>query len=798
MDKELLDGFHLKGVAVEPTTGQVTGTHGARHIPSKAMEVLLLLARNSRRLVTRDELLHKVWGDGHGSAEALNHAISEIRHALDDHASSPEFIQTVPTRGYRLLVQPKSRSMPESADEETSQYPDQKLPFWRALIRHGVVQASAAYLVAGWLLIQVTDVTFEPLGLPAWTRQFTTFAVIGGFPIVVLLAWFLEFTDGSMQRDEGQSRGGLYKGLERNYLAIFVAYAIAAFGAGIYQVAVGFDVPQATTAENAALERVPVEENSLAVLRLASFGNDERMRLFSDGLSEDLIDALAKLPGLSVSGRGDSWSLPENATSTDVRRRLRVAYFVEGSIRMIGSATMRVVVQLVDSATGFHIDSRRYDFEIDSFDSLEFVNLEKEIANLIVANLRLSLDPGDADAAILPAGTTTVDAYLLYRRGVEELYKPRSDSAIRAGIAYFQDALRIDSDYPAAHAGLCAAYTNLFHISRDPADIAIAEDACARAFAVGPHLPMVLNAVGNLRLATGRYEQAKATFDSVLRVDDRNVTAIGGLASIAERDQEYDKAEQLIRRAIELQPGNWRLMSELAGLYFGTGRYAEAAREFQNILFIDPGNFQVIGNLGAASLMTGDFATARDALERSLAVEFDPLVASNLGIVHYYLGDFEKSVEIHRRVIEVSPKSSGSRVNLGDALHFLGDDEGATAAFTKAIELARQDLGVNPDDPETLSFLAWSLAMTGQIDEGLRYANRALEIDPADPYSYYYVGLIHLRNGEPDAAIYALESALDNGYRVEMLAAEPYVQPLKANPRFRDLLANYGAGGDKK
>jgi len=123
---------------------------------------------------------------------------------------------------------------------------------------------------------------------------------------------------------------------------------------------------------------------------------------------------------------------------------------------------------------------------------------------------------------------------------------------------------------------------------------------------------------------------------------------------------------------------------------------------------------------------------------------------------------------------------------------------GTVDEVVAALGLARADLGVNPDDPETLSFLAWSLTMTGAIDEGLRYANRALEINAADPYSYYYVGLIHLQNGEPDAAIRALESALDNGYKVKMLAAEPYVQPLKADPRFRDLLSNYGSGGEER
>lgn len=221
-------------------------------------------------------------------------------------------------------------------------------------------------------------------------------------------------------------------------------------------------------------------------------------------------------------------------------------------------------------------------------------------------------------------------------------------------------------------------------------------------------------------------------------------------------------------------------------------------REYRSILFIEPDNFQIVGNLGAASLMAGNFKIARDALERALESEFDPLVASNLGIVHYYLGDFAKAVEIHRQVVEASPKSSGSLVNLGDALHFFGDTEGATAAFNKTIELARSDLGVNRDNPETLSYLGWSLTMTGAIDEGLQYANRALEIDAGDPYSYYYVGLIFLQDGQTDAAIDALTSALENGYEVTMLTAEPYVQTLKTDPRFTNLLANYEPKGEQE
>jgi len=797
VNADLLHGFYLGDFLVVPLKGQVTGRTGSRHLPPKAVEVLLCLAREPGELVTREALIETVWGSGHGSSETLSHAVTEIRKALDDHAADPVFIQTLPRRGYRLAVEPKladehSSSIVIGAKDGAHQG---DIGLFENLKRRGVLETALAYMIVGWLLIQIADIVFAQLHFPDWAATFVTALVIAGFPVAIVLSWFLEFRDGRAVLHKLSAADARKRRFSRTYVSVISALGIAAIGVYAYDRSVG--LPRAEQAgilvPASGAELVPIAENSLAVLKLATIDDDERMRVFSYGLSEDLIDALARLPGLSVSSRGDSWSLPENANSEMVRRRLRVAYFVEGSIRKLSEDSLRIVVQLVDSATGFHVVSRGFDFQLEGF-----AQLQKEITSLVVANLRLALDFDAMDMTILPAEDTTIDAYLLYRRGLEELYKPRSDIATSAGIAYFSAALEVDSEYPAAYAGLCGAYTAQFRISRDPADIAAAETACARAYAVGPQLPLVLNAVGNLRLATGKNDQAKAMFEGALNFDERNVAAINGLAALAERDQAFDDAERLIRRTIELQPGNWRTMSKLAALYFGTGRYAEAVKVYRSILFIEPDNAQIVGNLGAASLMAGEFETARDALESALGIGFDPLVASNLGIVHYYLGDFARSVEIHRRVVEASPKSSGSLVNLGDALHFFGDTEGANAAFNKAIELARSDLGVNRDNPETLSYLGWSLTMTGAIDEGLQYANRALEIDAGDPYSYYYVGLILLQNGQADAAIDALESALENGYEVTMLAAEPYVQTLKSNPRFTDLLADYGPKGEEK
>ena len=107
MKSDLLQGFYLGDLLVEPLKGLVTGRAGSQHLPSKAVEVLLCLAATPGELVTREFLLDQVWGAGHGSQEALSHAISEIRHAFDDHPDDPHFVQTMPKRGYRLIVEPE-------------------------------------------------------------------------------------------------------------------------------------------------------------------------------------------------------------------------------------------------------------------------------------------------------------------------------------------------------------------------------------------------------------------------------------------------------------------------------------------------------------------------------------------------------------------------------------------------------------------------------------------------------------------------------------------------------------------
>ena len=786
LNSDLLQGFYLGNLLIEPLKGQITDRAGSRHLPPKAVEVLLCLARKPSDLVTREDLLDAVWGSDHGSQEALSHAISEIRHALDDHPDNPHYIQTLPRRGYRLLVEPLLEQPAETAEIEPS-------GVWESLLRHGVVQASAAYLIVGWLLIQVADTTFVDLGLPVWSKAFVTFTVIAGFPLLLLLTWCFDFIGGQVQRDAGQHASGFLHGLERNYLAIFVAYVIAAASTASYQAIVGFDVTQPVRMPVAEAsdqrDLIPIVENSLAVLQLLNIDGDMRTQTFSDGLSEDILDQLARVPGLRVSARGDSWSLPANAASNVVRRRLRVANYIEGSVRFLNNR-LRVVVQLIDSESGFHLFSRSFDLEIG-----DIGDMQKNVTSLVVANLKLAVDASTIDSYSYFSDNINKDAYYTFLLGREALSRPRSPENIGEAIQHFDQALSIDEQYPAAHAGRCSAFVALYVLRQDTTNIALAETACANALHIAPRLPLVLNSVASLYRRTGRTAEAESLYLDVLQIDEQSVSALQGLAVIRRREQRFDEAELLMRKSIELQPGNWTSINALGNMYFRMGRFVEAIAEYRKVVFLDPQNFVTLGNLASMNLMIGDFEAARDALEKTIAIEENDTFYANLGVAHYFLGNFLKAVAAHRRSVELAPNSSGGWLGLADALYIAGERDEADSAYRAAIDLSRLALAVNPEDIESMTVLAWSSAMTSSFETAITLIDQAVELDPADPYSHYFRALVLFEMGDTDSALESIKDAIENGYPVAMLAAEPILRELKNDSRFVSLLAEASFNG---
>jgi tetratricopeptide (TPR) repeat protein len=653
-------------------------------------------------------------------------------------------------------------------------------------MRRGVVQAGAAYLVFSWLLIQVADIVTPTLNLPAWVPTVVTVGAIGGFPIVLVLAWMLEQKDGRWFLDRGRQSGKMLSGLERNYLSILVAYGVAATGALAYQLTVGFDVPggpEVTVAE--ADELLPVNPNSIAVLKFLNIGDNETGEFFSQGLGEDILDRLARIPGLAVSSRGDSWSLPENASSDVVRDRLRVEYYVEGSVRLVGD-DLRVVAQLIRSNTGFHVFSRSFDIRLSSF-----MDVQREITDLIIANLRVSL-PGDSYADVSTAGIDpNIDAYVLYRRGKKILDQPLAIGSIEEAIGFFEQSLMIDPDFSAAHAGICRAHVARFEMTDSPESIELAESACGAALAANPNLNVVHTAFGRLHWNTGNLEDAEKAYREALAINAKDVAALQGIAKVEARRNNVGEAVQMLKRAIDLQPGNWRSIYSLGGLYFANGMYSEAAYAYRQVVLLDPDNWLGHGNLGGALMMMGEFEAALDSIKTSLDIGETASDLSNLGIIYYYLGEFDNSASIHREAANKMPEVSFVWLNLGDALRFSSTPELASEAYRRAAELSADLLEINPNSPSDLFDRSWALAALGEIDEASFLISRAIELAPNDPYGHYYGALIDVLSGNNDDALDALELAVEKGYPPAMLVVDPLLSDLHEYSKFRDFVSEH-------
>jgi tetratricopeptide (TPR) repeat protein/DNA-binding winged helix-turn-helix (wHTH) protein len=782
----LLKGFHLGDVLVEPGKQQVVAGNSPVHLPPRAMEVLLYLASNPGELVTHESILEHVWGHGHGSHEALSSTVSEIRHALGDHADKPKYVQTLPRRGYRLMQMPQpldggSAARPAATGDNPT---IQGIGLLANLQRRGVIETGIAYLVLGWLIIQVGDIVFSQLHLPDWTGTFVTVLIIAGFPIALLLSWILEIRDGRVVRDDRTPDAIRTRRFSRTYLSIIGALTIAALLVFAYDRNVG--LPRSTGSEvarDSSRYLPPVLENSIAVLRFMNLDGGNRTQVFSNGLAEDLITRLSQVPGLLVSSRGDSFTLEPNTASAHVRERLRVSYYLEGSVQIDDDA-IRVIVDLIDSATGFHILSRKFDRPL-----ARFFEMRDEIADLTVANVRVALPPSREPAPLAEYEAPDLDAYVAYRRGKEIYEQPRSLDSIAQAISHYTQALRIDPHYAAAHAGICDAHVARFELSNSADDIQAAQDACAKALATAPRLYIVHTSLGDLDRRTGRLARAEREYNDALALNANDVRAMTGLSSVFALRQDYARAEQLLQKAMTLQPGNWRTINSYGTFLFSVGRYQDAAGAYRQVVALDPENYQARTNLGAALTMAGDFAAGKEVFEESLAIREFRTAYSNLGVIYYYLGEFDKSVAMHRKAIELSPDETVKWVNLADALYFDGQRTAAADAFRRAAELGKARLDVDPTDVETLFLYAWALQMLGDADAARQAIGKGLAIAPTDPYGLYYAGLIDARAGRPESALKSLRLAVDNGYPPGMLAAEPYLSELRANPTFRSIIS---------
>jgi adenylate cyclase len=319
--------------------------------------------------------------------------------------------------------------------------------FLRELKRRRVVRVAVVYAVVGYGVLEVAGIFFPALHLPAWTVTFTAALVVIGFPAAVVLAWAYDITPDGVKRTPPaatQPHAARSASGRRAAAYLMLGFVLALGGLGLtYQ---QFNRPHVS--DGGAAETM----QSIAVLPFLNLSTDADNEAFSDGLTEELLNALAQVKGLRVPARTSSFAFKNvHVDITEIGRKLKVDLLLEGSVRRAGDR-LRITAQLIRAADGSHLWSQTYDRAI-----ADVFEIQEDIANAIVGQLLPRVGVNHSEAELVRAGTDDLDAYQAFLSGRHQFWQQGGEQGLRAAASHFETAIQRDPEYAIAWAGLSDA-----------------------------------------------------------------------------------------------------------------------------------------------------------------------------------------------------------------------------------------------------------------------------------------------------------------------------------------------------
>lgn len=314
--------------------------------------------------------------------------------------------------------------------------------FIRELQQRRVFRIASVYVVTMWIVVQGALDLFPVFGIPNWAARLLVIVAVIGLPVAIALAWAFQVTPDGIVRDHDRPDTDRTPEVRLDFVVIAAVFVLGAF----FLVRANFDL---VTSEPEPAARVTntAPPNSIAVLPFVNFSDDPSAGYFGDGLSEELLNVLAGIPGLNVASRTSAFSLRNrDADIPTIAAQLNVAYVLEGSVRKSGDQ-IRVTAQLIDAHTDLHEWSETFDREFR-----EVFAIQDEIAGAIVTRLQPTVMAARGGANNLPRRkppTANMDAYELYLRALPLLHRDLAEDQA-AGRALLEESLALDPGFDRA------------------------------------------------------------------------------------------------------------------------------------------------------------------------------------------------------------------------------------------------------------------------------------------------------------------------------------------------------------
>jgi TolB-like protein/Flp pilus assembly protein TadD len=365
---------------------------------------------------------------------------------------------------------------------------------------------------------------------------------------------------------------------------------------------VGAERAPSAAASSAAPVVTPVTEKSVAVLPFADMSEKKDQEYFSDGLSEELIDMLTKIPNLRVPARTSSFSFKgtsENIPS--IARQLRVAHVLEGSVRKSGQ-NLRVTAQLIRADTGYHLWSQSFDSKVD-----DIFKVQDQIAEAVVHALKASLEDR---VALRVTSTRNAEAYALYLQGRAMNRSAASKAELENAAARLRKAVEVDPDFTEAWAWLAFVCANQILASLVPSNGPVAEElrhAVGRALELDPNSSVAHGAKATVDWAIDwNWEVGLAEFQKSYELDPTDADNANTLANaLLTLHGMTDQVRALFEKAIELDPVNPSGFTNMSSYYLAKGQFAEAEEAWRKAIEVMPTFPYRYGGLGSVLLLGG-------------------------------------------------------------------------------------------------------------------------------------------------------------------------------------------------
>jgi TolB-like protein/Flp pilus assembly protein TadD len=599
------------------------------------------------------------------------------------------------------------------------------LRFIDKLKRRNVGRVAVLYVIVGYLALEVFEMFFRLLEMPAWAGRGVLLLLVLGFPAALMFAWIYEVTPEGLKlsKEVHPDHSILHltgRRLDRAIIAV-LAIALSYFVADKFWLSKRASTtiertgrPAATSESHPPVAVSLVAFNppphSIAVLPLVNLSGDKNQEYFSDGLSSELLNALSRINELQVAAHTSSFAFKgKDVKLATIARELNVAAILEGSVQRSGSM-VRISCQLSSAVTGYQLWSQSYDRGVG-----DTLKVETDVANQVAQALKVKL-LSDVSSKVELGGTTNADALDAYLRGIEERRNNTDYPEVKKSIASFGEAVRLDPSFAVAYA----------HRS---------------------DVEMIYGAYcGCLPVAESKkyYQAARRDADSALKL------------------------------ASELGEAHWALAQvlETADLDF-----AQASAEFERAVQLAPGNAQILAANAVFDVYMGNLERAKAGASR--AALLDPLNFHRwrlLANVARYSGQYEESVNLSHKALALEPHDAVSITTICDAYFQMGQ-----------LERARQTCEQQPDNWENQQLLAVIYQRLGRHDDAQKMFD-TLRHDAGEGAAYQFAA-IYAQWGDHAKALKWLEKAWklrDPG--LEQLKMDPLMKPLRNEPRYQAII----------